>query len=51
MMDGQISRIIIDRREIEQLVGAAELADGHAPPSSPAMQPVNEEKEPVLAGI
>ena len=51
MMDGQISRIIIDRREIEQLVGAAELADGHAPLSPPAGQPVNEEKEAVLAGI
>ena len=51
MMDGQISRIIIDRREIEQLVGAAELADGHAPLSPPAGQPVNEEQEPVLAGI
>jgi energy-coupling factor transporter ATP-binding protein EcfA2 len=51
MMDGQISRIIIDRREIEQLVGAAELADGHAPLSPPAGQPENEEKEAVLAGI
>ena len=41
MMDGRISRVITDRREILRLAGAADELDGHVPP-------VN--GKPVLAG-
>lgn len=41
MMDGRISRVITDRREILRLAGAADELDGHLPP-------VN--GKPVLAG-